>query len=375
MRNERMYQEFLELVTIDCASGKETPIAEKLKAKLTELGFTVTQDQAGETFGGECGNVYAVREGELGGSLMFSSHMDRVPNGLGIHPVEKDGVLYSDGSTILAADDISGVCAILEGVRQALEAKKPLPRLELYFSVGEEAGLYGAAATDVAIFKSRIGYIVDSPGTIGRFITAAPGRYELGAEIIGRPAHAGNEPEKGINAAKIMCDMISTLKQGRLDPVSTSNFPILSTGTRVPNVVCDFASFRGEARSRDSKTLLDYVAYFEEHCKKVAAENGAEVKIIKKESFLPFCIAEDNEVVSVAKAACAKIGLTPRFEAGGGGMDANIYNARGLTTIGVASGYSKNHTKEEQLELDSFFQSGDLIAALIAAYGETCTAD
>ncbi len=92
----------------------------------------------------------------------------------------------------------------------------------------------------------------------------------MGAEIIGRPAHAGNEPEKGINAAKIMCDMISTLKQGRLDPVSTSNFPILSTGTRVPNVVCDFASFRGEARSRDSKTLLDYVAYFEEHCKKVA---------------------------------------------------------------------------------------------------------
>ena len=99
------------------------------------------------------------------------------------------------------------------------------------------------------------------------------------------------------------------------------------------------------------------------------------MKIIKKESFLPFCIAEDNEVVSVAKAACARIGLTPRFEAGGGGMDANIYNARGLTTIGVASGYSKNHTKEEQLELDSFFQSGDVIAALITAYGETCTAD
>ena len=75
-----MYQEFLELVTIDCASGKETPIAEKLKAKLTELGFTVTQDQAGETFGGECGNVYAVREGELGGSLMFSSQRARHPS-------------------------------------------------------------------------------------------------------------------------------------------------------------------------------------------------------------------------------------------------------------------------------------------------------
>ena len=72
------------------------------------------------------GNLIGILEGELDGSVMLSSHMDRVPNGYGIQPVEKDGVLYSDGTTILAADDISGVCAILEGVRRAKASGKPL---------------------------------------------------------------------------------------------------------------------------------------------------------------------------------------------------------------------------------------------------------
>lgn len=372
MKNETMYAELIELLTTDSASGKETEIADLLAGKLEALGFTVTRDNAGETFGGECGNVLGVLEGQLDGSLLLCSHMDRVPNGLGIKPVERDGVLYSDGTTILAADDISGVCAILEGVRRVLASGKPLPRLEVYFTVGEEAGLYGAKATDVSIFQSRLGYIFDSPGHVGRFVTAAPGRYQLGAEITGLAAHAGNEPEKGIDAAKIMCDILSTLKQGRLDPVTTSNFPMLSTGTHVPNVVCDFASFSGEARSRDAQKLADYVAYFEAHCKQVAEEKGAGLKLTMKEAFLPFQIPESDEAVVIAKAACAKVGLTGSFEAGGGGMDANIFNAQGMTTIGVATGYTKNHTKNEQLVLEDYFKSGELAQAIIETFAERC---
>ncbi len=372
MKNERMYQEFIELVTTDAASGKERAVAEKLMAKLEELGFTVTMDNAGETIGGDCGNVYGVLEGQLDGSLLLSSHMDRVPNGFGIRPVERDGVLYSDGTTILAADDLSGVCAILEGVRRVKDSGRPLPRLEVYFSISEEVSLDGAKATDVSIFKSHMGYIFDSPGGVGRFINGAPGRYALGADITGLAAHAGNEPEKGIDAAKIMSDMLSTLRQGRLDPVSTSNFPVLSTGSTACNVVCDFASFRGEARSRDYQRLMDYVNYFEEHCQKVAQENGAGVKVIREEAFLPFLIPETDPVMVIARTACEKLGLSYRAEVGGGGMDANIYNAQGMATVGVATGYSKNHTKDEQLILEDFYKSGELCAALIETYADTC---
>lgn len=372
MRNEVMYAELLELLKTDAASGKEDAIAELLKGKLADLGFTVTQDNAGEAFGSACGNVIGIREGELEGALLLSSHMDRVPNGLGIQPVERDGVLYSDGTTILAADDISGVCAILEGLRQVLAAGKPLPRLEVVFTIQEELCLGGAKVMDPSPLKSHIGYIFDSPGSVGRFINGAPGRYILKAEITGKPSHAGNAPEKGIDAAKTMAYIISTLKQGRLDEISTSNFPHLEAGTGAANinVVCDHALIEGEARSRDLKKLLDYVEYFRSHCQKVADEHGAKIEITTEENFLPFFIPEDDPVLAIGKTACEKLGIPFQCAVLGGAFDGNIHNARGMATVGVATGYTKNHTTEEQLELESFFRSGDLCAALIETYAE-----
>ena len=94
-------EEFKELVMIDSASGQERAIADVLTAKLRALGFAVTEDRAGDTFGGNTGNLTAVREGDRPGAILFCSHMDRVANGLHIRPREKDGCLVSDGTTIL----------------------------------------------------------------------------------------------------------------------------------------------------------------------------------------------------------------------------------------------------------------------------------
>lgn len=368
MKNERMYRELLELITTDAASGKERAVADQVTYKLASLGFTVVMDNAGETLGGDCGNVFAWREGERDGSLLLCSHMDRVAEGTGIAPLEQDGVLRSNGTTILAADDVSGICAIFEGLRRAVDSGRPLPRLEVLFTVSEEAGLLGGKLVDTSRIQSKIGLFFDSPGPTGRIINAAPGYYILGAEITGLAAHAGNEPEKGVNAAKIMCDMLSTLRQGRLDKITTSNFPILSTTARGPNVVCDRAYFRGEARSRDTARLEDYVAYFEAHCRKTAEEAGAKLDLKIEEGFRAFQIGEDQEVIRLAKAACGAVGLPCRVEAGGGGMDANIFNAKGISCVGVATGYYKNHTKEEYLVLDDFYRAGDLAAAMIECY-------
>ena len=373
MKNERMFNEFVELATTDAVSGQESAVADKLAAKLAEIGFTVIRDNACENYGGDCGNVIGIREGELDGALFFSSHMDRVPNGFGIKPVERDGVLYSDGTTILAADDLSGVCAILEGLRRAVAAGKPLPRLEVAFTTAEET-VFGSKFLDMSLIQSEIGYAFDSPGPTGRMNNGAPGLYDITVEIKGRPAHAGNEPEKGIDAAKIMCDMLSTLKQGRIDFESTANFPILQTGSTARNVVCDYATFRGEARSRNLQKLLDYMEYFKAHCTKTAEAAGATITIDAFENLLPFYMGEEEEVMVIAKEACEAAGIPYIAQVGGGGMDANIFNAKGMKTIGVATGYSGNHTTAEQLVLEDFYKSGELAEAMIWAYAKRCQA-
>lgn len=358
-------EEFKQLVEIDSASGREQAIAGVLKEKLKALGFDVQEDKAGSTFGGNTGNLIAVKEGTREGSVLFCSHMDRVANGCHIHPRQQDGKLISDGSTILAADDVSGLCAILDGVRRALASEKPCPRLEIVFTVGEESGLWGGRALDLSQFQSPFCFVIDSPGTIGRLINGAPGLAKLQVEVKGRAAHAGNEPEKGINAAHILCHILDTLRDGRLDEETVSNFPLLGTGNDATNVVCAKAWAKGESRSRSREKLQHYIAYFQDHCQKAAKGTGAHVATRADLSFEPFLIDEKAPVLQTAIRALKKLGIQPRIEQGGGGMDANIYNAKGLPSIGIATGYMKNHTTEESLDLDSFQKSGLLIQALI----------
>ncbi len=368
--NQRMYDELIDLITTNSSSGNETLFANKVISKMEALGFAVRQDNAGDTFGGTCGNVIAFKEGVLPGSILFSCHMDRVPNGLDIHPVEKDGILYSNHETILAADDVSGVSAIIEGIRQLLESGKEYPRIEIVFSVGEETGLFGAKALDYSQLQSKLCYVIDSPGRFGRVVNGAPGHYKLQAEVFGKPAHAGNEPEKGINAAKILCDIVSGLKQGRIDEITTSNFSVLSTGSKSTNVVCDYAMVQGEVRSRNAQRLQDYLDYFESFCKETVEKQGASVKVTKTCTFEPFLIDEDDISIRIAKKALSSLHTQINIETGGGGMDANIFNQNGITSIGIASGYSKNHTKDEQLVLSDCFQTAELIRALIETYSQ-----
>ena len=371
MRNEAMLQEFIELVTTDAVSGQEKLVADKLTEKLKALGFTVTMDDAGPKLGGNCGNVIGIREGELDGSLLFSSHMDRMPNGFGIKPVEWDGVLYSDGTTILSADDLSGVCAILEGIRQAVASGKPLPRLEVVFTVQEEPGVWGSAVLDTSVLQSKLGYVFDATGNIGRFVVKGPGRYTIDVTLTGKAAHAGADPEKGIDAAKAACKMLATLATGRLDFETVSNFPILE-GITARNSVCDHAAFRGEARSRDLEKLEKYMKYFDEHCRKIAAECNVGIEIETELSYPPLNVKETDQVYLLAKAACEKLDFTFNPEPGGGGMDANNLAGKGITCMGVGCGYAKNHTTDEYLVLEEFFKAGLLCQTLIETYAGTC---
>ena len=83
------------------------------------------------------------------------------------------------------------------------------------------------------------------------------------------------------------------------------------------------------------------------------------------EMFKTFNIPEDAPACRIAAKACRNVGLTPFFDRGGGGMDGNVFNKRGITTIGIAPGYEKNHTAEELLHVDDLFKCGEEATEII----------
>ena len=134
---ERLIEEFIKLVSIDSPSLLEREMGDYLKDKLKGLGFVVTEDGAGSKLGGNCGNIYGFLEGkkELE-PLLFCVHMDTVEPSRGKQAVVgDDGVIRSKADTVLGADDLAGVAAILEALSVIKERSWNIAPLKYYLQL------------------------------------------------------------------------------------------------------------------------------------------------------------------------------------------------------------------------------------------------
>ena len=241
---DRLVNTFLDLVRIDSPSGQEAIIGRELQARLTALGLAAGID--------EHGNVIARLDGDGVNWLLLSAHMDTVGQDTGIQPIIRDGVISSDGTTILGGDDKSGVAAILETIAVLQEQRLSHPPLEVVITVGEEVGLLGAKLVDKSILRAKQGIVMDAGGPIGHIVISAPGQDSLQITVHGVAAHAGSEPEKGINAIRVAAEAIAAMPLGRIDFETTCNIGIIEGGT-ARNIVPDIVKITGEARSRDAR--------------------------------------------------------------------------------------------------------------------------
>ncbi|MDR1038940.1 MAG: M20/M25/M40 family metallo-hydrolase, partial [Deltaproteobacteria bacterium] len=257
MAYPQIIEEFLELVSIPVFSFRERLLADALMAKLRDLGMDFYEDDAAGKIGGDTGNIIARLPGAPGlPAVLFSAHMDRVANPGTIVPDvrESEDRIVSGGDTILAADDVSGIVAILDGVRRAKASGKPCGDVECAFSVAEEVGLLGALHMDTSRFRAKTAYVLDVEGPLGTIVRGAPTQYTFKVKITGRASHAGMAPEKGVNAINVGAQALAGLREGRISPVTTANFGVICGG-KATNIVCDLLVIEGEARSHDEGEL------------------------------------------------------------------------------------------------------------------------
>lgn len=365
VNQQRLVDEFLELVKIDSASKDERLMADALKAKMEALGFVVSEDDAATKIGGTAGNVIGILEGQKDAPpLLFCAHMDRVQPGLGIKPQLKNGVITSDGTTILAADDVAGIVAILEAVRIIQEEKIPHGRLEVLFTVAEEGGLYGAKSVDPSQFQAKAGFFLDATGDVGTIVTAAPAQKGLKATIHGKAAHAGVAPEDGISAILVAAQAITQMKLGRIDPETTANIGVIHGGAAT-NIIPDKVELQGEARSRDNGKLDQQMDSMVAALNKACSDYGVTADIHVNHSYSAFSLTEDDYAVQLAIRAAKAIGVTPSIESTGGGSDANIINAHGIPSVVLGVGYTGVHTTSEAISVEQLTAAARYVLSII----------
>lgn len=364
----RILDTFLTLVTTDSKTKQEGRIADLLQSRLEAMGFTVERDNAGEIIGGDTGNIIARLKGTRSTeTLLLCSHMDRVNPGTGIKPQIKDGIITSDGTTILAADDCAGLAAILEGIQSALEQGIERPDIEVVFTIAEEGGLNGSKNLDYSKLTARQAFIVDSSTPVGTVVNQAPAQTKLNYRIIGKAAHGGVEPEKGINALVVAAHAITRMKLGRIDEETTANLG-LAQGGAATNIVMETFEIKGDARSLVTEKMEAQVAHMTEVFEKTAAEFGARVEADIQFAYGPVNLKPGDVVLDRAFAAIRRTGLTPELRATGGGSDANLFNTKGIQACNLGTGYRGAHSLKESIPVSELEKIGAVVYALIQEY-------
>ncbi|MDT8423123.1 MAG: M20/M25/M40 family metallo-hydrolase [Desulfuromonadales bacterium] len=374
INSTRLADEFARQSAISSPARSEGAMAVYLAERLRQLNAEVIFDTAATTIGSECGNLIArlPARRKSGAALLLAVHLDTVGPAAGIQPVLRNGIFTSAGKTVLGADDKAGIAEIIEALEVLRENDIPHVALEIVATVCEEIGLVGAKHLDYTLLTARRALALDTNG-VDRIISRAPAANKLHFEIIGREAHAGIAPEKGLSAICVAARGIDRMPLGRIDEETTANIGLIAGGD-AGNIIPRSIVLEGEARSHDRLKLARQTDLMRKCLEDAADELAVTIDGERLRAMIHHTIsgdypamnvAADADIVNLVRNAATALHRPLHVLAAGGGSDANIFNEHGIETVIMGTGMDKVHTIEEQVTVADMVRVTELLVEVI----------
>ena len=358
MSNQRIIDSFIELVKINSTSRNEAAIRKHLLGELRRLGYRPATDKKG--------NIHLTINGVQvnGPTILFNAHMDTVVPGNNVQPKILRDRIVSGGYTVLGADDKAGLAGILEMLRLLKEKKILFHKIKIILTVEEEIGLRGAKALNFEDVKADYCFVLDSDGDVGTVVNQAPAQEILNFLVKGKAAHAGLNPEDGVNAIKIAGLAIAKIKSGRIDSETTVNIGVIKGGA-ASNIVPDEALVKTEARSRKEQKLQKQIRAMINAFQNAAQKLGGAVEIERAREYEAVNQPADSVIVKITRAAAQKMNLPHKVLASGGGSDASLIFGYCVPTVGLGIGMENVHSTREYITLRNLTLLPKYLLALI----------
>lgn len=364
INSDRLVSTFTDLVKISSPSWQEHEVMAYITGRLENAGIPYKKIPAGNSF-----NLYA-SAGDIGkNSILLSAHMDTVVPCENVKPMVRGNRITSDGTTILGGDDKAAIAMFIEALEIIREKKIKHSGIEILLSCAEEVGLQGIKLFDMKQIKSKQAYVFDSNGDIGKIILKAPYHYKIKINISGKAAHAGMEPEKGINAINVLAEIVSRIPSRRIDPESTINVGTISGG-KATNIVAEQAECRIETRSINHAKVKAELEKVKKTVKQIADKHKAKYKIEITPEYSGFTLTEKDIIVRRAANAMKRIKINPEYISSGGGSDTNVFNKNGIKAVNLSCGMSEVHTTKEYIKISDLKKGTELVLSLIEESGK-----
>ena len=387
MISHTVTERFLRYVQIDTesdASSPSIPSTEKQKDLARILVKELLEMGIEDAHMDEYGYVYATIPSNTTKNvpvICFCSHMDTSPDcsGKDVKPIvhknydgsdivlPKDNkqvlsasehpdlnnkighdIITADGTTLLGADNKSGVAAIMDAAHHLMsnpEIKRG--KVRVLFTPDEEIGR-GADKVDIEKLGAHFGYTVDGEalGHIEDETFSADGVRII---IDGVSAHPGFAKGNMENAVKIAADILAALPKDSLSPETTEAkegfvHPVSMSGTaeqaKIDFIIRDF----------DDSKLVVLENQLEAICKEVLKnypKSSYQFQVSEQYRNMKNVLDKNPEIVAYAMEAMKRAGLEAVKGSIRGGTDGSRLSFMGLPCPNIFAGEHAFHSKVE----------------------------
>jgi glutamate carboxypeptidase len=238
-----------------------------------------------------------------------------------------------------------------------------LDRVALIATTDEETGSATSRKLIEEVSKKAKAVLVMEASLDGKLKIGRKGTSMYQITIHGRAAHAGLEPEKGINATVEISKIVSKLIALENKELGTSVVPTVMTSGSTTNTVPALACLDVDSRS----FTMAEMKRVEQAIRALKPENGAaRIEITGGINRPPMETSATSELYELAEKVAVKLAMAPLGSASvGGASDGNFAAIHTKVLDGLGSLGGGAHANNEHVLVSHLEPRSNLIAALV----------
>ncbi|HEX3527967.1 MAG TPA: peptidase T [Thermoanaerobaculia bacterium] len=282
-----------------------------------------------------------------------------------------DDIITASGTTLLGADNKSGVAEIVAAAEYLLAHPEiPHGAVRIAFTPDEEVG-NGTKYFDIAKFGAHCGYTMDG-GARGEVEMESFSADAMTITFHGFNTHPGFAKGKMINSIKIAADFINRLPKGSLSPETTDDYEGY-VHPYVLNASVDKTSVKVLIRDFSTPELKTKETFLEKLAKETVADwPGATFDAKVEETYRNMREVLDHhpDIMENAREAIRRAGIATIERPIRGGTDGSRLSFMGLPTPNIFAGEQSFHSRLEWVSVQDMEKAVEVIVNLCQIWEE-----
>ena len=310
-----------------------------------------------------------------GGDLVLPgdpSKVIRVSENPDLNNCHGNTLVTSDGTTLLGADDKSGIAAIMSAAAELVRRGKELKHgvVRLCFTCDEEIGR-GTDKLDLAKLGAHVAYTLDGAG---RDEVDSETFSADGAKVTVKGINTHPSVGKGamVNSIRILSTFLSRLPTARLSPETTDGREGFIHPYHIEGGVAE-ASARLILRDFETTELAAQAALLESIAATLRVEHPrAQIIVEVRPQYrnMREGLAKEPRALTKAVDAYRSLGREPKMTIIRGGTDGSLLTAKGLPTPNLSTGEHNPHSPLEWTSVEEMQAAADLLVQLAVEWAK-----